>query len=213
LRVADLRTRIRGLRLRLSVRFCDELDFAFGWIDDGGRIKRTSHALVDGDSVWLVDPVEWDDAIERAQELGRVRGVLQLLDRHGRDGAVLAGRLEVPLLRVPRQHVSGAPFEFLNVIRTRSWDEVALWWPQRRTLVAADALGTIGYFHAPRERVGIHPFLRLWPPRALRRVFPEDILCGHGEGVREHAAEALHEALRTARRRLPAAVLNGFRRV
>jgi hypothetical protein len=195
------------------VRFCDEVGFTFGWIDDDDRIKRTSHALVDGDSVWLVDPIDWPDAIERAQERGTVRGVLQLLDRHDRDGAALGDRLDVPLYRVPRGRVLEAPFEFLNVIRSRWWDEVALWWPQQRTLVGADAVGTIGYFHAPRERLGVHPFLRLRPPPALRRVFPEHVVCGHGEGVHEHAAQALHEALRTARRRLPAAVLNGFRRV
>jgi hypothetical protein len=57
----------------------------------------------------------------------------------------------------------------------------------------------------------VHPFLRLWPPRELRRVYPEHILCGHGEGVHVDAAGALHSALRTARRRLPAAVANGFR--
>lgn len=194
------------------MRFCDELNFAFGWIDDADRIKRASHALVDGGSLWLVDPIDWPEAIARAQERGTVRGVLQLLDRHDRDGAALGDRLDVPLYRVPRVRVSEAPFEFLNVIHSRWWDEVVLWWPQHRTLVAADGVGTIGYFHAPRERVGVHPFLRLLPPRALRRVFPEHVLCGHGEGVHEHAAQALHEALRTARRRLPAAVANGFRR-
>jgi hypothetical protein len=195
------------------VRFCDELDFGFGWIDDGERIGRTSHALLDGESVWLVDPIDWTEAIERAQQLGRVRGVVQLLDRHARDCAPLAGRLEVPVHRVPRERIPGAPFEFPNVIRTRWWDEVALWWPQRRTLVVADALGTVSYFHAQRERLGVHPFLRLRPPEALRRVFPEHVLCGHGEGVHDDASGSLHAALRTARRRLPAAVLNGFRRV
>lgn len=195
------------------MRFCDELDFGFGWIDDTDRVERTSHALVDDGSVWLLDPIDWTDAIERAQQSGAVRGVLQLLDRHDRDGAAVAGRLQVPLHRVPRHHIDDAPFEFLNAIRTRWWDEVALWWPQQRTLAAADVVGTIGYFHAPREPLGVHPFLRLRPPRALRRVFPEHVLCGHGEGVHEHAAEALHEALRTARRRLPAALLNGFRHV
>jgi hypothetical protein len=195
------------------VRFCDELDFGFGWIDDGGSIKRTSHALVDAESVWLVDPIDQTEAIARAQQLGRVRGVVQLLDRHARDCAVLARRLDVPLHRVPRERIPDAPFEFPNVISARWWDEVALWWPQRRALVVADALGTIGYFHAPRERLGVHPFLRLWPPTSLRCVFPEHVLCGHGEGVHENASGSLHEALRTARRRLPAAVLNGFRRV
>jgi hypothetical protein len=195
------------------VRYCDELGFSFGWIDDGERIRRASHALVDDGSVWLVDPLDWSEAIERAQELGRIRGVVQLLDRHARDGASIAGRLKVPLHRIPRPRLAGAPFEFLKVIDTRWWTEVALWWPQRRTLVVADALGTVAYFRARRERIGVHPFLRLWRPRALRRVFPEHILCGHGEGVHDRAAEALHAALRTSRRRLPAAVANGFRAV
>jgi hypothetical protein len=193
------------------VRFCDELGFSFGWIDDGERIRRASHALVDEGAVWLVDPLDWPDAIDRAQGLGRVCGVLQLLDRHERDCAALAERLQVTLHSVPRRRLADAPFEFLNVLHTRWWSEIAVWWPQRRTLVAADALGTVGYFRARAEPVGVHPFLRLWPPRALRRVFPKHILCGHGEGVHERAAEALHAALRTSRRRLPAAVANGFR--
>jgi hypothetical protein len=193
------------------LRFCDELEFAFGWIDDDDRIRRASHALVDDGSVWLVDAIDWPDAVDRAQSLGRVRGVLQLLDRHGRDGGTIADRLNVPLHVVPRGRLVDAPFEFLHVIETRWWNEVALWWPQRRTLVAADALGTVAYFRARREPVGVHPFLRLRPPRALRRVFPEHILCGHGEGVHKCAAEALHATLRTSGRRLPAALVNGFR--
>jgi hypothetical protein len=203
----------RAARPWLGVHLCDELKVGFGWIDDEERVRRTSHALVDGGAVWLVDPIDWTEAVERAQRLGTVRGVVQLLDRHARDCTPLARRLEVPLHRVPRERIPAAPFEFLNMINTRWWDEVALWWPQQRTLVVADALGTIGYFHAAGERLGVHPFLRLWPPKALRRVFPEHVLCGHGEGVHDSAAEALHEGLRTARRRLPAAVLNGFRSV
>jgi hypothetical protein len=193
------------------VRFCDELEFAFGWIDDGDRIRRVAHALVDDGGLWLIDPTEWPPALERAHELGEVRGVVQLLDRHARDAPAIATRLNVPLYAVPRRRLPGAPFEFLNVIHRRVWSEVALWWPQRRTLVAADALGTVGYFRAGGEPIGVHPFLRLWPPRALHRVFPEHILCGHGEGVHADAARALHHALRTSRRRLPAAVANGFR--
>ena len=78
-------------------------------------------------------------------------------------------------------------------------------------LVCADALGTIPFFCAPGERLGVHPLLRLRPPRALRRVFPEHVLTGHGDGVHEDASAALHEALRTSRRRLPAALRNVFR--
>ena len=193
------------------MRFCDELEFAFGWFDEDDTLVRTSHALLVDGGVWLVDPVESAEAERRALELGRPRGVIQLLDRHERDSVAIARRLGVRHHRVPSA-VDGAPFELLPIVRMRVWREVALWWPERRTLVAADALGTLGYFRAPSERLGLHPGLRLWPPRSLRRVFPEHVLCGHGKGVHGDAAHALHETLRTARRRLPAAILNGVRR-
>ena len=192
------------------MRFCDEQDFGFGWIVDGEPVRRTSHALVVDGGVWLVDPVDWADADERARALGEVRGVIQLLDRHNRDCGALAERLGVPHHFVPRR-LEGAPFDFLPVMRNRWWREVALWWPGGRVLVCGDAVGTLAYFRAPGEPLGVHPLLRLWPPRALRRVFPEHVLCGHGWGVHDDAARALHASLRTARRRLPAALLNGVR--
>lgn len=193
------------------MQFCDELEFALGWITEEEPVRRTSHALVDGGGVWLVDPVSWPDAELRAAALGEPRGVIQLYDRHDRDSAEHAGRLGVPHHRVPAR-LDGTPFEVVPVLAIRPWNEVALWWPERRTLVVADAVGTLPYFRAPGEPLGVHPLLRLLhPPRSLRRVFPEHILCGHGEGVHTDAAHALHEALRTARRRLPAAILNGIR--
>ncbi len=187
------------------MRFCDEEEFGFGWLDDDEPMRRASHALAAG-GVWLVDPVAWPEAEQRALALGEPRGVLQLLDRHNRDCAAVAGRLGVPHHVVPTERIKGAPFEFLHVLGSRFWREVALWWPERRVLVCADALGTVAYFCAPGERVGVHPFLRLRPPRALRRVYPEHVLVGHGEGVHENASAALHQALRTSRRRLPAAL-------
>ena len=194
------------------MRFCDEQTFGFGWIDDTGSIARTSHALVVDGGVWLVDPVAWLDAIDRVQVVGEPRGVLQLLDRHERDAPTLAAQLGIPHHRVPTARIAGAPFEFLKVASSRYWREVALWWPEPRVLVCADALGTIGYFRAPGEAIGVHPLLRLKPPKELRRVYPEHILTGHGEGVHEDAAVALHAALITARRRLPAALWASIRR-
>jgi hypothetical protein len=192
------------------MRFCDEQDFGFGWIVDDEKIRRTSHALVADGGVWFVDPVDWPEAVERARALGEPRGVLQLLDRHNRDCAALAARLGVPHHVVP-ERVEGSPFEFLPILRSRWWREVALWWPLGRVLACGDALGTLAYFRAPGEPLGVHPLLRLRPPRALRRVFPEHVLCGHGWGMHENAAHALHVALGTARRRLPAAFWNGVR--
>ena len=193
------------------MRFCDEQDFGFGWLEDADHLRRTSHALVADGGVWLIDPVAWPEAEVRARELGEPRGVLQLLDRHERDCAAVADRLGAPHHRVPAERLDGAPFEFLPVSGNRFWHESALWWPVPRVLVVADALGTVGYFRAPGEPLGVHPLLRLRPPPALRRVYPEHVLTGHGAGVHVDAAHVLHLALRTSRRRLPAALWSALR--
>lgn len=195
------------------MRVVDEFDGGLGWICDE-RLARTSHALRTDDGVWLVDPVEPCDTVSQAlAALGPVRGVVQLLDRHGRDAQTLATRYRVPLhTPYARDTVSQAPFEWVRVARSRWWREVALWWPARRVLVCADALGTLGFFLARGERIGVRPLLRLTPPRGLRAYAPDRILVGHGEGVHEGAAAALAVALSTSRRRLPAALAHGMRR-
>jgi hypothetical protein len=179
--------------------------YGFGWIAAEPRLlQRASHALVADGQVWLVDPVQVEGLEERVRAAGRVVGVLQLLDRHGRDCASLARTFGVPLRYVPRAGTPGPPFEVIRTVRIPLWREAALWWPERRTLVVADALGTAAYFRAPGELLGVHPVLRLIPPRSLARLEPEHVLCGHGQGVHgPEAADALHEALRTARRRTP----------
>jgi hypothetical protein len=136
--------------------------------------------------------------------LGEPAGIVQTLDRHARDAAALAARLDVPRHVVPFEGVPGSPFEILTIARRRFWSEIALWWPERRVLVCGDALGTAFYFLAGRERLAVHPLLRLFPPTNLRDLEPEHVLVGHGEGVHgSEAAPALREALSTARRRLP----------
>jgi hypothetical protein len=174
-------------------------------------MQRTSHALVLEGRVWLIDPVDTPELEERVRALGEAAGVLQLLDRHNRGCAAWAQRLGVPHLRA-WESLGDAPFEPLPVQNRRWWHEVALWESAGRTLVCADALGTIGYFCAPGERIGVHLLLRPFPPRALVRVAPERILCGHGAGVHDDATTALQEAVRTARRRLPAVALRILRR-
>ena len=147
---------------------------------------------------------------ERIRALGEPMGVLQLLDRHGRDCAAFARRFGIPHFVVPSLPV---PFELRVVCSRRWWREVALWWPEPRVLVCADALGTVGYFVAPGERLGMHPLLRPMPPRtAFEDLAPRHVLCGHGEGVHDDAAAALEEALATARRRLPQAFFFALRR-
>jgi len=184
------------------IRFVDELEDGFGWTESE-RMRRTSHAFGVDARVWLIDPIEGDGVEERIYALGEPAGVIQLIDRHNRDGAALAARLGVPLHVVPGS-LPGTPFQFLPVLRGRWWKEVALWWPERRILVCADALGTIPFFRAGDEPAGLHPFLRLKRPLALAGLGVEHLLVGHGEGIHgEPAAAAVQQALRTGRRRFP----------
>jgi len=133
--------------------------------------------------------------------LGEPAGVLQLVDRHGRDCTRIAEELGVPHLEVPDVAPVGAPFEVLPVLRRRRWHEVALWIPEHRTLVCTEAVGTAQYYRAPSERLAVHPFLRLTPPRSLLAVEPVHVLVGHGAGVHDDATKALREAIGHARRR------------
>ena len=158
--------------------------------------------MVDG-RVWIVDPIDGDDVDERIVALGEPAAVIQLLDRHDRDAAAFAARYAVPHLVVPAS-LPGTPFETRRVAGSRWWREVALWWRERRVLVCADALGTVGYFRVGAEPIGVHPFLRLRPPRSLAGLAPAHVLVGHGEGLHgREAAAAVEDALRNARRRLP----------
>lgn len=185
----------------MRIRFCDEFEAGFGWIVDE-FMERCSHALVVDGRVWVIDPVDGDGVEERVRAAGTPAGVLQLLDRHNRDCAALAARLGVRHHLVPQGSLG--PFACIAVKNSRSWNEIAIWWPERRVLVCADALGTTQYFCAGNERLGVHPLLRVRPPRRqLGALQPDVILCGHGEGVFDDAGAALREALSTSRRRIP----------
>jgi hypothetical protein len=191
----------------VALHVVDELELGFGWIADPAEfMRRCSHALRDDEGgVWLVDPVDADGLDERVRALGHPRAVLQLLDRHARDCRAIADRFGVPHHSIPRGGIG--PFETIGLGRR----ECALWWPERRTLVCADALGTARYYRAADERLAVHPFRRLLPPRRLGEVVPEHVLVGHGEGIHDRADEALREALATARRRSLAWLATGIR--
>lgn len=164
--------------------------------------------------MYVVDPVDVRGLDERLRALGEPAAVLVLLDRHRRDADAVAARLGVPVHETPFDGLGGAPFEFRPIVRARVWREVALWWPERRVLVAADALGSVGYFVAPDEPIGVHPLLRPRPPRrALGDLEPEHVLVGHGAGVHGSAATpALRHALATARTGIPRVAAGLLRR-
>jgi hypothetical protein len=164
-------------------------------------MERAFHALVYDGRVWLVDPLDGPE-MDDAEALGEPAGVLQLLDRHNRDCAEIAARLGVPHLRVP-DAVPASPFEAIPAVRIPRWQETALWWPRKKALVVAEVLAA-NPMHAGEQRVGMHLFLRPWPPGSLRDYRPEHLLLGHGRGVHGVAATAgLQTAYERTRRDLP----------
>lgn len=188
----------------------EEHDVGLSWLPDPGEtMQRACHAAVLGGRVWVIDPVDVAGLDDRVRALGEPAAVVQLLDRHNRDCAAVAERLGIPHHRLPFAGIVGAPLDAVALVRNRLWNEVALWAPVERTLIVPEAVGTAPYFRAGDERVGIHPMLRLLPPRRLARYEPEHLLTGHGTGM--HGPEttaALRHALSGARKRTPQALLS-----
>lgn len=164
-------------------------------------MARAAHALLAGGKVWLIDPFEDEAALGAATELARPAAVIQLLDRHNRDCRAIAQRLEVPWLRLPAV-VPDSPFATVPVVSKRWWNEVALWWEEQHALIVAEAVGTSPAFGLG-EPVGVHPLLRLTPPRRLGRYRPERLLVGHGTAVESGAAAELDRALAASRSGIP----------
>ncbi|WP_123533835.1 hypothetical protein [Halosimplex salinum] len=203
-----------------SWREIDQWDGGTGWIAyPEEAMQRASHALVEGDDVWLVDPVDVSGLDDMLADHGSVRGVVTLLDRHKRDAAAIARRHDVSVfvpewmddvrsdLNAPVEYVRrGLPdtgYDLHKLVDNPFWKEGFLYDEDARTLVVAEALGTTPYFLTSEERLGVHPALRLKPPKTLGRFAPERVLVGHGAGVFDDAPGALADALDGSRRRTP----------
>lgn len=191
----------------MGARIFENGDIGITWVMDE-PMARASHALTDGEKVWLVDPVEDDAAIERAISLGRPAVVFQLLDRHNRDCEKVAERLGVKLVVLPLE-LRGTPFEAIEVVENRFWKERALWWKQAKTLVVAEAIGGSKMFNPTRSGAGVHIGLKATPPRRQLGTYnPDHLLMGHGNPINgPRATTALREALDHSRRDLPASML------
>lgn len=215
---------MKGRGVAETPREIDRWEGGVGWIAyPDETMQRASHAIADGEEVWLVDPVDASGVDEMVRELGDVVGVVVTIGRHTRDAAAIARRHGAPVflprgvdtdLDVPTERLEGdlgdTGYRTIPVVDFPGWTEVALYGDG--TLIVGDALGTVGYFLAPGERLGVHPTLRLVPPRGpLYGLEPKRILVGHGEGVFEDAADALSDALAGARRRAPSAYVRGIR--
>ncbi len=185
-----------------------------GWISpEPAVMQRASHALVADGGTWLVDPVDGEGLDDLLSPLPPVRGVLQLLDRHPRDGASLAARFGVPLHVTPTEAVPGLPLHVVPLTHRRWWRETALWWPETRSLVVPESLGTCPYFLARAgDPLGVHPAIRLTPPHALGAFDAARLLCGHGAPASgDGTAEAIRRALDGSRRALPGVVWRTIR--
>src|SRR4051794_23709882 len=98
-------------------------DLGLTWVM-GDAMERGCHALRGDDGrVWLVDPARAGGARAAGAELGGPAGVIQLLDRHGRDCAEIAAELRVAHARVPQTPPAGSPFEVRRVVGNPLWKE------------------------------------------------------------------------------------------
>lgn len=199
----------------------DDFDGGVGWIaypDEG--MARASHALVVDSEVWVIDPVDAEGVDALLADRGDVAGVVVLLDRHRRDADAVARRHDVPIYLPRPVHGIAADFtapveRFRHdladtgygahpIVDRLGWREAALYGEETDVLVVPEAVGTAEHFRVGDERLGVHPVLRLRPPRSLSQLTPERVLVGHGEGVHEASAEALDHAIAGSRRRMPA---------
>ncbi len=184
---------------------------SFAWVV-GDRLERSSCALSLNSGCVVVDPVDIPELDVALEQLGRVVGVVTLLDRHQRDSAAVAERHGAPRLVPTALGGSGIELDGLEV-RTvtarRGWRETLLWLPARRVLVCPETLGTARYFLARRDdSLGVHPFRRLFfPHAAFAGLEPRAIAAGHGPPVTDGAEDALREVLARVKRDAPRAWL------
>ncbi|MFC7175749.1 hypothetical protein [Halosegnis marinus] len=204
----------------------DRFDGGVGWLaypDEG--MQRASHALATDEGVWLVDPVDADGVEGIYGDLGEVAGVVLLLDRHGRDAVTFAERHDVDVYAPAwmtdidadteteplGDALADTAYSVERLMDNGFWQEAALFDSEAGTLLVPEAVGTAPFFLAGDERLGVHPMLRLFPPKRLREFDAERVLVGHGAGVLDDASDAIREAVATSRKRAPTAYLNALK--
>jgi hypothetical protein len=202
-RRSDFRNKLPGV----GARIIENGEIGITWVMEDEAMARASHALTDGEKVWLVDPIDDEAAIERALTLGKPEVVFQLLDRHKRDCQQVADRLGAKLVVLPLE-LRGTPFEAIEVVDNPIWKERALWWKKTKTLVVAEAIGASKMFRPTESGAGVHIGLRVTPPRKQLGTYnPQHLLMGHGDPINgEQATVALQDALDKSRRDLPSAI-------
>lgn len=182
------------------------------------EMQRASHAIATDAGLLVVDPVDVPDLDEWLADLGEetgagdVAGVAVLLDRHKRDAAAVANRHDVPVgvpewmsgvegdLDAPTTALSAlvedTSYEVRRVIDNTFWQEAGLYDAEAAVLVLPEVFGTVEYYCAPGEELGVHPALRFTPPKKLKRLDVDRLLVGHGEGIAGDADDLMRTALR-----------------
>jgi len=198
----------------------DRWEHGVGWIAHPEEtMRRASQVLESDGGSWFIDPVGVEGVDELLGEFDGVEGAVVLLDRHKRDAATFANRHDVPVyvpsfmdgvaseLNAPVEYFKGelgdTGYRLHEVVNNRFWQEGALYSKETGALFVPEAVGTVDYFLARGESLGVHPMLRLKPPRELRLFQPNRIMVGHGEGVSEKATQNLRKAVDGSRRRAP----------
>ena len=223
-----------------ALREIDTYGDGVGWIaypEEG--MQRASHAMATGGTdegrtgdadVWVIDPVDAPGVDDLLAQYGTVAGVICCLDRHLRDSDEFASRHDVAVhlpawmdgveekLSAPVERFEGTvgstDIRSITVLNrdVPPWQEAGLF--DGETLYVAESVGTAEYFRAGDEQLGIHPMLRLFPPRQVfDDVRPERVIAGHGEGVHNEAARALREALASSRRKAPRAYAGAIKSI
>jgi len=206
----------------------DRWENGTGWIPyPEEAMQRAGHVIETDDGSWVVDPVDTEGIDELIRGFDEVAGIVTLLDRHRRDASAVANRYGVPVyvpsfmdgvaseLDAPTERFEGrlrdTRYGIHKMIDNRFWQEAALYSKETGALYVPEAVGSSEYFLTSGEEIGVHPVLRLKPPRALGRFEPERIAVGHGEGVSEDATERLRRAVRASRRTAPALYVGAIR--
>lgn len=205
-----------------AVNEANRFDGGASWIPHPDEeMQRVSHAIATDVGLIVVDPVDVPDLDEwladLAEETGadEVAGVAILLDRHKRDSAAVANRHDVPVgipewmsgvaddIDAPTTDlanlVADTSYEVRRVIDNPFWQEAALYDDEDGVLVLPEVFGTVDYYCAPGEELGVHPMLRFTPPKKLKRLDVDRLLVGHGEGIADDADDLMRTALRQSK--------------
>lgn len=202
----------------------DRFEGGVGWIAHPEEtMQRASHAIESEGGLWIVDPVDVAGLDDLLSEYADPEGVVVLLDRHERDAATVADRHDVAVyvpewmdgvasdIDAPTRRFGGdlAGFQVSRLIDNPLWQEATLF--DGETLVVPEALGTVEYFRAPAEELGVHPMLRVLPPTDLRSYDPDRLLVGHGEGIAEDVGPMIRRAVDDSRGRAASLYLKNVR--